>query len=161
MTDYTVIALETTGFSPPVSHVIEIAAIKFRQKNEIFRFHSLVKPPKKIHYVIECLTGINDVMLKNSPTFEEIFPDFKNFLENDILVGHNLKIDIKFLDGIQNNFVDTLQLALKCIPNLKSVGYNLDDLCKFFNLDPPLNHRAIENCLATDKIFRRLRFLEK
>ena len=157
MTDYTVIALETTGFSPPVSHVIEIAAIKFRQKNEIFRFHSLVKPPKKIPYVIECLTGINDVMLKNSPTFEEIFSDFKNFLENDILVGHNLKIDIKFLDGIKNNFVDTLQLALKFIPNLKSVGYNLNDLCKFFNLTPPLNHRAIEECLATNKIFHCLK----
>ncbi|MBR5913054.1 MAG: 3'-5' exonuclease [Selenomonadaceae bacterium] len=159
MTDYTVIALETTGFSPPVSHVIEIGAIKFRAGSEVDRYQSLVKPPKKIPYVIECLTGIDNEMLKTAPTFEEIFDDVKNFLDDDILVGHNLIIDIKFLDGIKNNFVDTLQIALKVIPNLKSIGYGLENLCGYFNIKPPDENRAIENCLATDKIFRCLKNL--
>lgn len=159
MTDYTVIALETTGFSPPVSHVIEIGAIKFRAGSEVDRYQSLVKPPKKIPYVIECLTGIDNEMIKTAPTFEEIFDDVKNFFAEDILVGYNLTIDIKFLSGIKNNFVDILQIALKSMPNLKSCGYDygLKDLCRYFNVAPPAEHRAIENCLATDKIFRCLK----
>lgn len=156
MTDYTVIALETTGFSPPVSHVIEIGAIKISDGKEISRYQTLIKPPKKIPYVIECLTGIDNEMLKNAPKFEEIFSDVKKFLGDDVLVGHNLKIDIKFLDGIENNFVDTLQIALNLIPNLKSVGYGLKDLCDYFKISPPAEHRAIEECLATNKIFKCL-----
>lgn len=154
MKNYIVIALETTGFSPPVSHVIEIGAIKFRDGKEFERYQTLVKPPKKIPYVIECLTGIDNEILKTAPTFEEIFSDVKNFLADDILVGHNLKIDIKFLPGIKNDFIDTLQLALKAIPNLKSYGF--ETLCDYFQIAPPTEHRAIENCLCTDKIFKCL-----
>ncbi|MBQ6976021.1 MAG: 3'-5' exonuclease [Selenomonadaceae bacterium] len=152
--DYTLIALETTGFSPPVSHVIEIGAIKIRDGKEIERYQTLVKPPKKIPYVIECLTGIDNEILKTAPTFEEIFSDVKNFLADDILVGHNLKIDIKFLPDIKNNFIDTLQLALKAVPNLKSYGFKT--LCDYFKVEPPIENRAIENCLCTNKIFRCL-----
>ena len=154
MTDYTVIALITTGFSPPLSHVIEIAAIKIRDGKIFETYQSLVKPPKKIPYVIECLTGIDNEMLKTAPTYEEIFSDVKNFLADDILVGDNLTIDIKFLDGMKNNFVDTLQLALKLIPNLKS--YGLKNLCEYLKIEPPNKNRAMENCLATYEIFKNL-----
>lgn len=157
MIDYTVIALETTGFSPPISHVIEIALVKFRAGSEVSRYESLVKPPKKIPYVIECLTGITNEMLATAPTCAKIFSDVKNFFGDDILVGHNLSIDIKFLDGVENNFVDTLQLALRAIPNLKSIGYGLKNLCEYLNVAPPKNHRAMEECLATEKIFQRLK----
>ena len=154
--NYTVIALITTGFSPPLSHIIEIAAIKIHDGEEIKRYQTLVKPPKKIPYVIECLTEINDEMVKNSPTFDEIIGDVKNFFEDDILIGHNLKIDIKFLPDFKNNFIDTLQIALKLIPNLKSVGYGLKDLCGYFKIPPPLNYRAMDFCLSTEKIFKLL-----
>lgn len=156
--NYTVIALITTGFSPPLSHIIEIAAIKFRDEKKIKSFQTLVKPPKKFPYVIECLTGIDNEMVKTAPTFNEISDDIKNFLEDDILVGHNLKIDIKFLPDIKNNFIDTLQLALKLIPNLKS--YGLKDLCGYFKIPPPINHRAMEICLYTEKIFKLLQTIK-
>ena len=156
MTDYTVIALVTTGFSPPLSHVIEIGAIKIRDGEKMKRFETLVKPPKKIPYVIECLTGIDNEILKDAPTFEEIFSDVKNFLADDILIGHNLKVDIKFLDGVKNNFVDTLQLALKLIPNLGAHGYGLKNLCEYLKLEPPNKNRAMEICLCTDEIFKYL-----
>lgn len=156
MTDCTVIALETTGFSPPLSHVIEIAAIKIRDGKIFETYQSLIKPPKKIPYVIECLTGIDNEMLKTAPTYEEIFSDVKNFFADDILVGHNLTIDINFLDGVKNNFVDTLQLALKLFPNLKPHGYGLKNLCEYLKLEPPNKNRAMENCLATYEIFKNL-----
>lgn len=156
--NYTVIALITTGFSPPLSHIIEIAAIKFRDEKEIKRYQTLVKPPKKFPYVIECLTGIDNEMVKTAPTFNEISDDIKNFLEDDILVGHNLKIDIKFLPDIKNNFIDTLQLALKLIPNLKS--YGLKDLCEYFKIPPPINYRAMDFCISIEKIFKLLQTIK-
>ena len=67
MIDYTVIALETTGFSPPVSHVIELAAIKIRAGLEVSRYESLVKPPKNHRAIEECLAT------------EKIFRRLKNF----------------------------------------------------------------------------------
>jgi DNA polymerase III, alpha subunit (gram-positive type) len=58
--DYTVVDLETTGFSAQCNHIIEVGCIKFRKEKEVIRYQSLIKSPEPIPYVIECLTGIHN-----------------------------------------------------------------------------------------------------
>ena len=40
--DYTVVDTETTGFDPMFDEIIEVAGIKYRGRNEVGRFQSLV-----------------------------------------------------------------------------------------------------------------------
>lgn len=166
--DYTLVDLETTGFSSLFDDIIEVGLIKIRDGKEIDRYQSLVKPSKPIPYIIECVTGIKNDMVANAPTFENIGKDVWSFLENEVIVGHNVSFDINFLYDnferafkltFQNNFVDTLRLARRLIPDIKSQdhgNYGLDYLCNYFHLAYENRHRAIGDCLCTNNLLRCL-----
>lgn len=94
--DYTVIELETTGFSSQFNHIIEVGCIKFRGGKEIDRYQSLIKPLEPIPYVIECMTGIKNADVQNTPTFNEIGMAIWNFLNGELIVGHSVNFDINF-----------------------------------------------------------------
>ena len=57
--DYTIIDIETSGFSPEKDHIIEVGCIKYRDGQEINRYSSLICPPCRISTQIERLTGKN------------------------------------------------------------------------------------------------------
>lgn len=144
--DYTVVDLETTGFSSQYNHIIEVGCIKFRGGKEVERYQSLIKPLEPIPYVIECMTGIKNTDIQNSPTFDEIGMAIWNFLKDEIIVGHNVNFDVNFLYDnfqrnfdlqFQNDFIDTMRLARILLPNIKNQGYNghgLSVLCDYFDI---------------------------
>ena len=165
--DYTVIDLETTGLNPKYDSIIEAACIKYRAGNEVDRFHSLVQPPSNgtgnfVDDFITDLTGITNDMLENAPVFTAIVNELWNFLSDEFLVGHNVNFDINFLyDNFQqngnlllkNDFLDTLRLARRVLPNLKH--HRLCDLADYFEINSE-HHHALDDCLTTDIIMQRL-----
>lgn len=175
--DYTLIDLETTGFSSRFDDIIEVGLIKMRNDEEVDRYQTLVKPPKPIPTIVEYVTGIRNDMVINAPKFEDIGRDVWNFLLGEIVIGHNVSFDINFLYDnfertfkltFQNDFVDTMRLARHLVPDIKSRNrgnYGLDYLCKHFRVsdicDDESRHRAIGDCLYTDKIFKCLKALMK
>ncbi len=140
--DYTVIDLETTGFSSTYDEIIEVGGIKYRDGEEISRYNQLIKPIKPIPYVIECMTGIKNSMVADAPSFVDIGKEILNFIEDDIIVGHNINFDINFLYDnfkrwyaieFKNDFVDTLRLGRLLIPDIKAEGYRGHDLDSVYN----------------------------
>lgn len=143
---YTVVDVETTGFSSEYNSIIEVGCIKFRNGVEVDRYQSLVKPPEPIPYVIECMTGIHNEQIQDAPIFEDIAMNIWNFLKGEVIVGHNVSFDINFLYDsfqrsfnlqFQNDFIDTLRLARILLPDIRKQGYNgrgLADLCDYFNI---------------------------
>ena len=144
--DYTVVDLETTGFSSEYNHIIEVGCIKFRNGMEIERYQSLVKPPEPIPYVIECMTGIHNEDVADSPAFSDIGMEIWNFLKDEVIVGHNINFDINFLYDnfqrvfqleFQNGFIDTLRLSRMLLPDIRKEGYSgysLAELCNYFDI---------------------------
>lgn len=144
--DYTVVDLETTGFSTIYNDIIEVGAIKYRGGKEVDRYQRLIKPATPIPYVIECMTGIKNEMVENAPIFKEIAEGFLYFLKDETIVGHNVNFDINFLYdnfkrtmGIDlvNDYIDTMRMARYIIPNIKEQGYKgygLDTLCRYFQV---------------------------
>lgn len=51
--DYTVIDIETTGLSPEYDEIIEICALKYRNKTLIDKFCSLVKPTSPVDVILK------------------------------------------------------------------------------------------------------------
>lgn len=181
--DYCVIDIETTGLDPNYDEIIEISALKIRDNKIVDKYTNLVKPRqsfyanddetdfcieygKKIKYIDEFitnLTGITNKMLGEALDISEILPSFNEFIDNDILIGHNVNFDINFLydknmeylqKPLTNNFIDTLRIARKILPELKH--HRLDDLTKYFNKEMRSEHRALNDCTLTNNIYNEL-----
>lgn len=164
LSDYVVFDIETTGLDSSYDEVIEIGAIKVKNNKIVSEFNSLVKPRNEIDEYITELTGITNEMVKDSPTIEEILPDFMDYIGNDILIGHNVNFDINFiydnlyrskLDVLTNDFIDTMRISRKLLPELPH--HRLIDLAKYFKIDSTNNHRSIKDCEITMNVYENLK----
>jgi len=164
VSDYVVFDLETTGISCVTDKVIEISALKVKKGKVIDEFSTLVNPECHIPFYASRVNGITDKMVKDSPGFQEAFADFLEFVEEAVLVGHNIHtFDMKFLyrdanlfwkQTVSNDYVDTLQLARVCLPQLSN--YKLTDLAEYYGISSEGAHRALCDCRMNQKVFERL-----
>ena len=173
--DYVIVDVETTGFQPDYDEIIDIACVKYRDFKEVDRFSSLVCPNRYYIYndgyvdnFISELTGITNEMLETEPIFKSISDKLFNFLSDEIIVGHNVAFDIRFIRNylfnldkkymLTNDYFDTLRVGRKLI-DIES--YTLSDLILALVLDkkgknqsiPKFTfHRAMSDCLATQEL---------
>lgn len=157
--DYCVIDIETTGLSPVSSSIIEISALKIRNRQIHDKFTSLINPHKKLNYFISNLTGIKDSMLKSAPDIDEVLPSFIQFIGDDIIIGHNVNFDINFIyDNLmrgfnlkfQNAFIDTMRLSrLYCPLN----SHKLENIAKYYGINTKGHHRALQDCEITYQVY--------
>lgn len=168
--NYTVVDLETTGFSTRYNDIIEIGCIKIRDGEIVDKYQTLVKPPDPIPYFIECMTGIKNEMVADAPSFIEISQSVWDFLKDEIIVGHNVSFDINFLydnffntfgKKFKNDWVDTLRLSRKIVRGIRRHG--LMELCSYFSVtiesldnETFLHHRAINDCLLANGVLKGL-----
>lgn len=150
--------LETTGFNPFKDEIIEVAAVKFDYKKIHDQFTSLTNPGIPITLMISRLTGIKNSDLKNAPKFDAILPQFKEFIQDYPIIGHNISFDLNFLAAkgldLPNFQLDTCDLARVLLPNLES--YSLEILSKILKLPQLSKHRALDDCLVARDLFLHL-----
>lgn len=101
---YVVFDLETTGLSPVNDSIIEIGAVKIQNKKVVDRFSTFVNPKIPIPYNIEQLTGIDDSMVVDADTIENILPEFLKFCDGAVMVAHNAEFDVTFIRERQKQF---------------------------------------------------------
>ena len=162
--DYTVIDIETSGFSSGSCEIIEISALKVRNNQTAGTFQQLIKPGYPVGRFITDLTGINNVMLQNCPGIKEVLPSFIDFIGDDILMGYNVHFDINFLYDnmlrcfgmpLTNDFVDVLRFARKALPNLKKRSQT--DVADYFGIPTAGAHRALKDCEICNECYIRLK----
>lgn len=162
--EFIVLDLETTGLDPMYDDIIELAALRVRAGAVVDTFESLVKPHNEIDEFITALTGITNEMLETAPLPKDIFPAFRDFVGDDIVIGHNVNFDVNFLydkfeDALnctfENNFIDTMRLARKLLPELNH--HRLCDIVLALGVSHENSHRALADCQATLDCYARLR----
>lgn len=164
VTDYVVFDLETTGISTVNDAVVEISAVRVKGGRITDEFSTLVNPEMPIPYRASKVNHIYDDMVADAPLFEQALAEFDAFIEDRILVGHNIHtFDMKFLwrdaeryfgKTIGNDYIDTLPLARQCLPQLS--GYKLTDLASNYHISIDGAHRALADCGMNQKIFEKL-----
>lgn len=156
--DFVVFDIETTGFSSEDNRIIEIGAVKISNGEIIDSFNYFVNPKVSIPYKITELTGINNDMVKDAETIEEVLPKFLTFIGNSIVVAHNADFDTGFIKvncrrmGLEFNsgIIDTLPLARFLFPNLKK--HKLNVICDHLGISLENHHRAVDDAKATSEI---------
>ena len=132
---FVVFDIETTGFSPVRNNITEIGAVKVKNGQIVDRFSTFVNPREPIPYNIVKLTNITDDMVKDAPVIEDVLPQFRDFVDDSILVAHNARFDTSFIFEFasrqnivfDDTFVDTVELARDLLPHLPK--YKLDVVC--------------------------------
>ena len=127
-------------------------------------YQTLVRPDERIPPFITALTGISDEMVVGAPRVGEMLPSFLEFIGGAVLVGHNLRFDLSFLDHalvstgrerLANASVDTLALSRRLVrdmvPNCK-----LGTLASDLGLPHQPSHRALTDVLATGDLLHAL-----
>jgi DNA polymerase-3 subunit alpha (Gram-positive type) len=157
--EFTVFDIETTGLSNINDEIIEIGAVKIKEGKIIDTFETFVNPKIPISSFITKLTGIDESMVKDAPSIEEILPKFLEFASNSVLVAHNANFDVSFIKSkakkfnlnVNNAVLDTLELSRHLYKDLKN--YKLDTLAEHLQVKLEHHHRAVDDAMATAEIF--------
>jgi DNA polymerase-3 subunit epsilon len=156
---FCVVDLETTGASPAECTITEVGAAKFRGGECLGTFQTLINPGVPIPPFITLLTGITQAMVGPAPPIRQVLPALLEFVERSVLVGHNVRFDISFLDAaltagdrarLGMPVVDTVALARRLLGDDDDVmDCRLGTLAARFGLAHQPTHRALDDALAT------------
>lgn len=160
--DYVVFDFETTGLESTKDEIIEIGAVKISKGKIVSTFSTFIKPSVAIPAEITELTNITDEMVADAPAINYVLPDFYKYCYGCGLVAQNIAFDYGFLNAIakkmQYNFdnpqYDTMVMARNKLRGLKN--YKLGTICDYLGISLVGAHRAVNDCLATAKVFLKL-----
>ncbi|HET6951171.1 MAG TPA: exonuclease domain-containing protein [Acidimicrobiales bacterium] len=154
---FCVVDLETTGGSPAACAITEVGAAKFRGGECIGTFQTLVNPGVPVPPEITLMTGITEAMIGPAPPPDAVLPTLLEFIGRSVLVGHNLRFDVSFLDAalasserdrLDLAMVDTMALARRLVRDDVD-DCRLGTLAERFCLAHRPTHRALDDVLAT------------
>src|ERR671932_993166 len=157
---YVVVDLETTGLRPGTARICEIGAVRVRELDLAEEFHTLVDPGRPIGAAIAALTGLRDEQLRGAPSAAAAVRDFLAFAGDAVLVAHNARFDLAFLDReterltgarLANPVVDTVGLARRLLAG-RTTRAGLASLARFFGTAATPCHRALPDARATAEI---------
>ena len=160
-TSFTAVDLETTDNDTGTAEIVEIAAVRVRDGVIVATYDSLVKARVPIAPGATRTHGISDAELVGKPAFEEIWPTFRAFCGDDIVIAHNgYDFDFRILHRMAREIgasfdlctYDTLPLAR----DLSATSRKLVDLARQFGIPPGHSHRALDDTLTLAKVFLAL-----
>jgi DNA polymerase-3 subunit epsilon len=159
---FVVFDLETTGLRAGIARPCEFGAVRVEQLELTERFQTLANPGARLQPAVAALTGLRDVELRRAPPVAAAVRRFLAFADDGILVAHNARFDLSFLDvetmrltgkRVDATVVDTVGLARRLLGRQPA---NLAALAHRFVTDTRPCHRALPDAEATAEILLRL-----
>jgi DNA polymerase III epsilon subunit-like protein len=159
--NFTAIDLETTDNDTSKAEIVEIAAVRVRDGAIVDTFAALVKPRVPIAPAATETHGIREADVAPAPHFETIWPTFRAFCGDDVIVAHNgydfdFRILQRMVRATGKRFdlctYDTLPLARDLYPTSR----RLPDLARQFGIPTGRSHRALDDALTLANVVLRL-----
>ena len=161
---YVVVDLETTGLRPGTAAICEIGAVRIRELEPVDEFETLVNSGLRISPGASAITGLRNEQLRGAPRPAEAVRRFLDFAGDAVLVAHNARFDLAFLDRetelltgsrIAAPVVDTVLLARTLLAG-RVKGFSLGQLAWFIGTDARPCHRALPDARATAELLLAL-----
>ena len=155
---YVVVDIETTGGRPSGNDITEIGIVHVENKKITHKWSSLVKPDRSIPYNIQLLTGIDDDMVADAPTFEELIPTLQKELEGDVFVAHSVNFDYSFIDRAFREAGTTWRMDKLCTVKYSRAmfpelgRYSLANLARQLEVENDNPHRALSDALCASEV---------
>jgi DNA polymerase III subunit epsilon len=161
---FVVFDLETTGTRPGVSRIVEIGAVRLRGFEEVGTYEQFVNPGLPVPETITRITGIQTRDLRGAPRISTALPEFLRFAHGAVLVAHNARFDVGFVDAELSRLesrrlaapvIDTVALARRLMDG-RLPRMNLGTLAERFDTEVRPCHRALPDAQATAEVLVRL-----
>jgi len=159
---FCVVDTETTGGRAEGNRVIDIAVFRMEQGTVVEKYQTLLNPGCSIPPWISNLTGIDDYMVRNAPTFSEVQHEIHAILKKGVFAAHNAPFDYSFVHheflredvAFDRPSLCTVRLARRLYPELLS--RSLGVLCESLLIDIVDRHRAGGDAEATATVLKEM-----
>jgi len=161
---YVVVDLETTGLRPGASQICEIGAVRVRGLELEAEFQTLVDPGMPLGPGVSALTGLSNRQLRGSPPPPVAVRRFLAFAGDSVLVAHNARFDLAFLDRetarltgsrLAAPVLDTVALARRLLAG-RVPRASLASLAHWVGASVQPCHRALPDAQATAEVLLAL-----
>ena len=153
--------IETTGLSPWFGdRICQIAIVITEGKRIKETFDTLVNPERSLSPVAAHVNGLDEDDLAEAPFFDELIPKIESLLKDSVVVCHNAKFDIQFLDNEYRrlekqieipNLIDTLLVERQFF---ELPSYGLKNLAEAFQVNTRMQgSRAQADALTAKNLF--------
>lgn len=157
---FTAVDFETSAWKH--DSACAVGAVQVRDGQIVDSYYSLLKPPPSPYWNYVETHGITREMVKDAPTFPEVWPRLMGLLAGGPLVAHNVGFDWDVLTQTLQHYrmpqpeldrVCTIRLARRGCPGLAS--YSLPAVAAHFGI--ALNHHhAASDAHACAEVVMRL-----
>jgi DNA polymerase-3 subunit epsilon len=161
---YTVFDTETTGLTPGFDEILSIGALRIVNARLLRQeaFEQLIDPQRPIPSASTAIHGITETMVAGQPTIDIVLPRFHAFVEDTVLIGHNLAFDMRMFqekEGVSevcfdNPILDTLLLSAVIHPEEERHG--LEDIATRLGVQALGRHTALGDAIVTGEVFLRM-----
>ncbi|MEI6217680.1 MAG: 3'-5' exonuclease [bacterium] len=158
---FSAVDCETTGLDSKSGRIVEIGVVKFRGSRQIGSRSWLVNPGIPIPPSAVSVHGITTDMVSHSPEFASVFPQFKEYVGDTVVLAHNARFDLAFLngeikraglDGGKNTVVDTLPVFRRWFP--RASRHTLEALVQYLELESDGFHRGLTDAESLFEVFK-------
>jgi len=158
---YVTFDFETTDNDAATCGVVEIGAARVLQGEIVDRFHALIRSYRLITPQASAIHGYTDRDVRDARSFAEVWPEFRAFVGDDILIAHNgQRFDVPVLrrlagglDGVESLvFYDTYPL----VRSLSQDSPKQEDIAHRFGIDAGRAHHALDDAVTLARVYREL-----
>ncbi len=161
--DYVVFDTETTGLQlSQGDKIISISGVRIRRGRiqEADLFHTFVNPGRPIPPETVQIHRIEDHMVVDAPSMNQVYPRFVDYVGDAVLVAHNAAFDKKCLDmaaaeaglpQLDNPYLDTLLLSYGL--HAGTEGHSLDAIAERMGITIDGRHTSLGDARATAQAF--------
>ncbi|HBF38455.1 MAG TPA: exonuclease [Firmicutes bacterium] len=151
MLDFTAIDFETA--TNVRWSVCQVGLVRVENANIVDTYSSLIQPPDN-RYVRwnTAIHGISSMITRESPTFPEIWEKIKGFIENQLVVAHNVNFDADCLKQTLRYYnLEIPDFTVDC--TYQKTGASLDKACQALEINLDNHHDALEDAVACANIY--------
>lgn len=153
---YSLIDVETTGFSPRTDRIVEIACAIVDGDRVTDRWSTLVRPGIPIPWRATQVHGITNRMVRRAPRLGWALRQARRFCRGRIVATHNARFDLSFVGTrLCSEALCTLRLSRALFPD--APNHKNQTLRHYLGIDamaqePLTAHRALGDALVSAHI---------
>ena len=127
-------------------------------------YYTLVNPETGFDYFNTRLTGIDEDMVYDAPTFPEVWKQIEPLMSSGLLTAHNAVFDMNVLKKCLRDYeiewkpfvlyICTVQIGRRLLPGM---SHRLNDLCDYYGITLDHHHAASDSRACAEILLRYLK----
>ena len=159
--------IETSGLNAGEQEILSIAIVRIEPDGKRSVYETKVRPVR-IENAQEVALRMNKFTQEgwaDAPLFSEVAKEITSRLRGTVVIGHNLKFDLAFIDaelkiagasGFSRNEVDTMTLAYEHLSPLGLESLKLDTIRDFLSWSKDGAHTALFDAETCERLYALL-----